>query len=1548
MDDKNTQHRSIQIVQNEITTLITSMRKVSTSRWGTTSTFRSIDEEPDEFLKSLYFLRSTLISLSDLFELDCSMLLAPFIGIIRDESISGYITGLALLSLNKFIIYEVISANSKGIMESIDTLAHVITHTRFQGNEQAKDEVVLIWILTVLRNMITSPLGVFLSNENICECLQSCFRICFEVRLSELLRKDSEETLNDLLRHILRRARDFTEENHSESEQEVTLQRENLSDSTSYTGDSESYTEDMGRGTEEVVTDKIEDNPSTNGLLDIEDTEITTDIPVLTDAYQLSNNITNSELNHTKERPPYQPYGLPCIKESIRFVASLINPFDKRNSTQMLKIGLNLLKTVLENLPANLDCFPTLVKLIQDNVCKYLVFLLRHDSLQIFASVLQNAYILFVTFRSFLKLQLEIFYNKLMEMVSNEKLFFAKKEIIMENLVQILNAPNFARDIYINYDCCLYQRNLFEDTCIFLSNLDNSQNGLSTLHMLACEAVVNISRNIARHHTVANSDDSTAQVDSAKSRKLTPEDAVNIRSIKKELLAGSLAFTQKPSEGIEYFISHKLLKNPPEPMEVAVLLKRNPWLSKKSIGEYLCNKKLETTLTEFIKQSDFNGLPLLSAVREFNQSIRLSGEAPVIQRVMEIFSDYWLEENENGIGNVFANVDAVFVLTYAILMLNTDQHNPEVKDPMSFEAFNRIQREMNGGKNFPVEMLRGIYTDIKENEIVIPEEKGGIVLDEHLWKMASKLSTSPEAQFYDFFPALIPEYDKDIFGLIWRPTISVLSFVFENATCEAIILKAIEGFKQLSLVSSHFNQPFILDKVIHTVSNFSYLLSPVENLEDFVLLFGSSSHAKLSISAVFDICIAHGNIMRDSWKDILLSLFRIYQAQLFPIELLSVENYLTEFEEIISYTENAGNKQDASIISSILSYMTSDSQRVPNANEVKAKESALECIRNCNIDKLLQDTKYLCLASLQELIRSLITFSQNNQETMSHAEEEKSIFFLELLVKITTTNRDRAASFWQELETHLFSLILNGMSSLRFCERAVVSLLQAINSLFSMGSMSERALQSLKIFLCIPQTLLTEIGAQLLAGIRKIISTRHLLIRRVHDWSVIFAIVELTGSGCCPDLVSFRNELARTTSDNSRISQKILQVPWEFSLDPKDRLTLCPVPYRFTSCLDSYQQALTLISSLLLDHCPSLSATNILAFTHAVRTFAEVTSHLPPSSDPINPRTAETNPNSNLLSVPFWEKEQQKCLNLLVVTFNHVHEICTQIALDELHFTAEGMNSDLKRVAWVKGYCPLLQGMANLATSRNRSLRQSAFTVLQKSLLSPHLADMHVRNWLNCLERIFFPLLDYLLKKDKSITSSSLEETRTRSITILCKVFLQHLTNLQALPEFVDLWIQILDYMKHYMLLENSDLLCEAIPECLKNMLLVMKTADIFENSKIQFNNASLWDTTCHIIHEFLPNLMHELFPGQVTTVLTVTSPPTDSKPSTRSPLVEISHTDILDIDQVIIIQPPLPPVQSTETNTPTHNQIEITIPENDPPPFELEGSKKSDVIHDS
>ena len=39
-------------------------------------------------------------------------------------------------------------------------------------------------ILQVLRTLLLTPVGAHLTNESVCEIMQSCFRICFELRLS--------------------------------------------------------------------------------------------------------------------------------------------------------------------------------------------------------------------------------------------------------------------------------------------------------------------------------------------------------------------------------------------------------------------------------------------------------------------------------------------------------------------------------------------------------------------------------------------------------------------------------------------------------------------------------------------------------------------------------------------------------------------------------------------------------------------------------------------------------------------------------------------------------------------------------------------------------------------------------------------------------------------------------------------------------------------------------------------------------------------------------------------------------------------------------------------------------------------------------------------------------------------------------------------------------------------------------------------------------------------------------------------------------------------
>ena len=69
------------------------------------------------------------------------------------------------------------------------------------------------------------------------------------------------------------------------------------------------------------------------------------------------------------------------------------------------------------------------------------------------------------------------------------------------------------------------------------------------------------------------------------------------------------------------------------------------------------------------------GLDFDSSLRMFLQSFRLPGEAQKIARVLESFSSAYHTQCPG----VFRNADAAYVLSYSVIMLNTDQHNKQVR-----------------------------------------------------------------------------------------------------------------------------------------------------------------------------------------------------------------------------------------------------------------------------------------------------------------------------------------------------------------------------------------------------------------------------------------------------------------------------------------------------------------------------------------------------------------------------------------------------------------------------------------------------------------------------------------------------------------------------------------------------------------------------------------------------------------------------------------------------------------------------------------------------
>ncbi|XP_011173194.1 cytohesin-1 isoform X3 [Solenopsis invicta] len=208
----------------------------------------------------------------------------------------------------------------------------------------------------------------------------------------------------------------------------------------------------------------------------------------------------------------------------------------------------------------------------------------------------------------------------------------------------------------------------------------------------------------------------------------------------KQTSIGRKKFNMDPKKGIEYLIEHNLLT--PTPEDVAQFLYKGEGLNKTAIGDYLGERHdfNERVLRAFVELHDFTDLILVQALRQFLWSFRLPGEAQKIDRMMECFAQRYCQLNPN----IFTNTDTCYVLSFAIIMLNTSLHNPSVKDKPTVEQFISMNRGINNGGDLPRELLVSLYESIKTEPFKIPEDDGNDLMhtffnpdkEGWLWKQA--------------------------------------------------------------------------------------------------------------------------------------------------------------------------------------------------------------------------------------------------------------------------------------------------------------------------------------------------------------------------------------------------------------------------------------------------------------------------------------------------------------------------------------------------------------------------------------------------------------------------------------------------------------------------------------------------------------------------------------------------------------------------------------------------------------------------------------------
>uniref|UniRef100_A0A669CCA0 Cytohesin 3 n=1 Tax=Oreochromis niloticus TaxID=8128 RepID=A0A669CCA0_ORENI len=188
----------------------------------------------------------------------------------------------------------------------------------------------------------------------------------------------------------------------------------------------------------------------------------------------------------------------------------------------------------------------------------------------------------------------------------------------------------------------------------------------------------------------------------------------------KQIAMGRKKFNMDPKKGIQFLLENDLLQHTPE--DIAQFLYKGEGLNKTVIGDYLGERDDFNikVLQAFVELHEFADLNLVQALRQFLWSFRLPGEAQKIDRMMEAFASRYCQCNPG----VFQSTDTCYVLSFAIIMLNTSLHNPNVRDKPPVERFISMNRGINEGGDLPEELLRNLYDSIKNEPFKIPEDDG--------------------------------------------------------------------------------------------------------------------------------------------------------------------------------------------------------------------------------------------------------------------------------------------------------------------------------------------------------------------------------------------------------------------------------------------------------------------------------------------------------------------------------------------------------------------------------------------------------------------------------------------------------------------------------------------------------------------------------------------------------------------------------------------------------------------------------------------------------
>uniref|UniRef100_A0A0A0LCA5 SEC7 domain-containing protein n=1 Tax=Cucumis sativus TaxID=3659 RepID=A0A0A0LCA5_CUCSA len=868
--------------------------------------------------------------------------------------------------------------------------------------------------------------------------------------------------------------------------------------------------------------------------------------------------------------------------------------------------------------------------------------------------------------------------------------------------------------------------------------------------------------------------------------------------IKRRLMIGADHFNRDPKKGLEFLQGTHLLPDKLDPKSVACFFRYTAGLDKNLVGDFLGNHDefCVQVLHEFAWTFDFQDMNLDTALRLFLETFRLPGESQKIQRVLEAFSERYYEQSPQ----ILVNKDAALLLSYSLIMLNTDQHNVQVKKKMTEEDFIRNSRHINGGNDLPRDFLSELYHSICKNEIrTTPEQGNGFPeMTPSRWidLMHKSKKSSP------FIVSDSKAYlDRDMFAIMSGPTIAAISVVFDHAEHEEVYQTCIDGFLAVAKISAWHHLEDVLDDLVVSLCKFTTLMNP-SSVEEPVLAFGDDIKARMATMTVFTIANRYGDFIRTGWRNILDCILRLHKLGLLPARVASDAADESELSSdaghgkplssslSVAHIQSIGTPKRSSGLmgrfSQLLSLDSEEPRSQPTEQQLAAHQRTLQTIQKCNIDSIFTESKFLQAESLLQLAQALIWAAGRPQKGNSSPEDEDTaVFCLELLIAITLNNRDRIVLLWPGVYDHISNIVQSTVMPCALVEKAVFGLLRICQRLLPYKeNLADELLRSLQLVLKLDARVADAYCEQITQEVSRLVKANASHIRSPSGWRTITSLLSITARHPEASETGF-DALLFIVSDGAHL-----------------------LPANYTLCIDASRQ---FAESRVGQVERSLRALDLMAGSvDCLRRWAKEGKEAVREEEVIK------------ISQDIGDMWLRLVQGLRKVCLDQREEVRNQALLSLQKCLAGVDEIRLPHDLWLQCFDLVI------------------FTVLDDLL---EIAQGHSQKDYRNMEGTLILAVKLLFKVFLLLLQD------LSQLTTFCKLWLGVLSRMEK-------------YAKAKVRGKRSEKLQELVPELLKNNLLVMKTKGVLVQ-RSALGGDSLWELTWLHVHNISPSLQSEVFPGQ-------------------------------------------------------------------------------------